>query len=136
MRWTEESWRPAAEALGFTSEEEMLRNLYLLQKHSIKQIAHTLGYSTFAVRRRLLILNVQMRQRGGDKRSGKHFLKDVTHEELFTTPREKLAEKYGVDPSTVSVERQRRKKELNLEEIKDDVAILPDCPDVVRPEGG
>jgi hypothetical protein len=61
----EEPWTRQARALGFASEAEMLHHLYAEQFRSIRQMADMLGHSAFNVRRRLRLLRVKLRPRGG-----------------------------------------------------------------------
>lgn len=110
MPYPEESWEQIAQVLGFISEEEMLRHLYVEQHFSIKQIERTIGYNSWTVRARLLRMGVEMRPRGGAHSPVKRVLEDVPEKELFNLPVLDLVTTYGVHPSTVSSERRYRNK--------------------------
>jgi hypothetical protein len=61
----EESWIKQARMLGFPSEAAMLRDFYARQGRSIREVASLLGQTPSNVRRRLLVLGVRLRERGG-----------------------------------------------------------------------
>ena len=106
----EESWQGLADTLGFDSERTMLQHFYLEQGFSIRQMADKLGYSTFAVRRRLLSFGIELRRRGGPNGLGITSLGHLTDEELFKTSPAELAKAYEVHISTVFTEKRRRTK--------------------------
>lgn len=109
-----ESWQPIANTLGFRTEEEMLKHLYVQQGFSLNELSKILGPSFWAIRRRLVLLGVPMRRRGGARqRLGRRRLKDVTMEELERKSPTELAAKYGVHVSTVFAEKRLRKGELD-----------------------
>lgn len=118
MAFEETSWKPEAEKLGFTSEEDMLRALYLEQALPISKISKLIGYSTYIVRVRLHRLGVPIRRRGGcntDKIT--RALAGVPEKELFSMAVLDLVDRYGVHPSTVSAERAFRKR-VNKERME------------------
>lgn len=123
MPITPESWQPIADTLGFRNEGEMLMNLYLQQEFSLREMGLILGYSSISIRRRLIMLGVPMRLRGGAaNRIGRRLLKMVSNEELFDGKPDELAAKHGVHVVTVFAEKRLRKGEK-----KD--GILPDRTD-------
>lgn len=113
MSIVEESWRPIAATLGFRDEEEMLKELYLKQGFSISEISHVVGYSRFNVRRRLILLHVPLRSRGGDNRSGRRKLAAIASEKILSGSPVNLAIEHGVHISTIFAERRLRRKECN-----------------------
>lgn len=133
MRWNEESWKGIADSLGFRSEEEMLRHLYGIQKFSINQIAKIVGYTSFSVRRRLIMLRVNLRARGGPNGKGKRALLHLTDAELYSEPAEKLAVKLQCHPSTVYAEKRLRHKQEKENQIN---ALLPSVPSEVNSRDG
>lgn len=102
-----EDWTPYAKTLGYASEEEMLKDLYITQGFSAEDIATRLGFSRNNVRRRLTLLGVKFRARGGKNNLGNRSLADVTDEELLSNPFE-LAKAHDIHVSTVFKERYRR----------------------------
>lgn len=125
MRYNEESWTPIAQLLGFDTEEEMLKHFYMIQSFSIKQISQVIGYSTFTVRRRLLLWHVNLRKRGGANHQGKRILRDLTDAELFDGASPVIAEKYNVHVSTISAERRFRKGEMRDAILSNNTDTLP-----------
>ncbi len=107
MAYLQESWLPVARTLGYDTEEAMLRDLYIVQRFSIKKLSEVLGFSTGNVRRRLLLNHFPLAKRGGKNRLGKGLLGFLKDEELRENP-DKLAAKYGVHVSTVFSERKKR----------------------------
>jgi hypothetical protein len=107
-------WTPEARALGFQSEESMLRNLYEEQRLSLSKIARMLKHSVCAVSMRLRSYNVALRSRGGPNGKGKRALKDVPNSVLFHSPPPKIAETYSVCIATVFLEKRRRRKDALL----------------------
>lgn len=116
MRPTE-SWLPTAQTLGFDSEAEMLKHMYIAQGFSLQMMSDILGYSVFAVLYRLRKLNVPIKGRGGANNRHKNKLKDVSDSDLFTMNAKETAIAYGVHICTVFNERRRRR------------ALLPDNAD-------
>lgn len=114
MSVIEESWRPVAQTLGFQSEEEMLKDLYVVQLFSLKELAHIVGYSPWSVRRRLIQHHIPLRGRGGDNRqSGKRKLSHIQLTKLMSVSPAALAVEYGVHISTVFAEKRLRREEWN-----------------------
>lgn len=113
MRPTE-SWLPIAHGLGFSSEEDMLKHLYVVQGFSLQGIGKMLGYSPTAVGARLRSYGLALRGRGGANNRGGSKLRRVSDAELFTAPVQHIAAVYGVHICTVFNERRRRR------------ALLPD----------
>lgn len=112
----EQDWGAEARVLGYSSEKEMLRDLYFEQGFSIKQISVVVGYSAFNVRKRLLMfLGAPLRTRGGPNNLGKRVLREVTDEKLASTPTRELAESYKCHPATITAERKLREK-MKVEE--------------------
>lgn len=109
MPRVEEDWGPLVSTLGFRSEEDMLRQFYLLQGFSIKELAKILGYTTWTVRRRLILWGIPLRQRGGPNNAGRRLLADTSDEEIFNTPLKEVCAKYNVHESTIFAERRLRK---------------------------
>lgn len=107
-----ESWQHVADALGFKSEEEMLKHLYVEQEFSLKQMSDILGYCVWSIRDRLGKLGVPVRGKGGPQRTGKRRLKHLTDEELENTPVREIAIKHQVHISTVHLEIATRKREI------------------------
>ena len=121
----EENWQPVADTLGFRDVEHMLKDLYLAMNFSIHDIAKVVGYSSFAVRKRLVMLGVPLRSRGGPNHAGHRKLVGVKNEELMKPPRE-VAERFGVHLSTVFAEKRLRKakKEATSEILSDSAGVL------------
>ncbi len=103
------SWNSEARALGFENEKEMLIDLYMLNNFSLTQIAKMLGYSYFAVRRRLIVWGISLRQRGGPNNNGNRRLRYLTNEELHANTK-LVATSYGVHIATVFAERRLRER--------------------------
>jgi hypothetical protein len=111
-----ESWQPIADTLGFSSEEEMLKHLYIMQEFSLSQLRNILGYSTWAIRRRLIINGIPLRGKGGpNNRLGRRRLKELSDEELTQSSVVKTAEKHQVHISTVYAEIRLREREKKNE---------------------
>ena len=107
-----ESWQPVADTLGFKDEREMLVNLYTIQEFSLSQLKGILGYSTWSIRRRLILNGIPPRSRGGpNSRLGKRRLKHLSSEELLGSAAE-IALKHQVHISTVYAEVRFRTKEI------------------------
>ena len=117
-----ESWDPIAHTLGYKNEAEMLRDLY--KTLSIDEIAKKLGYSRGGVRRRLIMLDVDMRGRGGKNNLGMGALAAATDEELANV--EKCTANYRVSQSTVFKERKRREQ---------CISVLPPPPSTLSSTG-
>lgn len=128
MQWNEESWIEVARALGFDSEEEMLRHLYSVQKFSINQMSRIVGYSSFSVRRRLLLLNIVLRSRGGSNSKGRRTLLHLTYEELHGESPDKIAASHDCHVSTVFAEKRFRTKIARKENEEQLNALLPAVP--------
>ena len=60
----EESWKRDALRLGYTSEREMLKGMYSDRRMTLRDMAELLGYSTWAIRRRLILNKIPMRKKG------------------------------------------------------------------------
>ncbi len=56
-------------APGYTSDYEMLHDLYILKNQSIERISVFLGVSKQAVRTRISKLGIKLRARGGKAKS-------------------------------------------------------------------
>jgi hypothetical protein len=102
------SFQEQALTLGYSSEGEMFKDLYLVQCFSIKEVAKIIGIAGWVVRDRLLDLDVPLRPRGGVNNLGNRKLVSVSSEELRTVSVGKLCIKYKVHPSTVFAERRIR----------------------------
>lgn len=87
----------------------MLWDLYKTQSKSINQIAKLLGYAGWSIRRRLILNRIALRSRGGDNRSGKRKLAEVSNIELALGSPRDLAEKYSVHVATIFAEKRLRK---------------------------
>ena len=61
----QEDWDNLARMLGYTDEEEMLRDLYEEERFSIAQIARKLGAGHATIARRMGIYDIAKRRRGG-----------------------------------------------------------------------
>lgn len=106
-----ESWQPIASTLGFRTEEEMLKHLYIQQAFSLSEMSKILGFSTWSVRRRLQLLGVPMKQRGGAaNRLGRRRLAHLTDAELEEGPIAVLAAKEDVHMSTIFAEKRLRRQ--------------------------
>lgn len=55
-----------AEAMGYESEEHLLRHLYKEQGWSLNEISRKIGFSRVNIRNRLLRMGVVIRSRGGN----------------------------------------------------------------------
>lgn len=116
----EVSWLAEAKELGFETEAQMLSHLYDEQGFTISQIAKIVGYSTFAVRRRLTQLGVTFRARGGSgPRLGKRLLAALSDDQLFKSKVTDICDLHGVSPATVWSERKFRKGKVNDELLRD-----------------
>lgn len=93
-------------ALGYESEKEMLVDLY--STYSLSEMAKILGYSTFCIRRKMILLGIKLRPRGGTNNKGNRILKDVS-DELLARPTKEVAELFNVHDSTVHGERRLRR---------------------------
>lgn len=113
MSYLSESWDPAAHTLGYKDEREMLVDLYVNQKYSITDLATRLGYSRNNIRKRLSLLGVKFRGRGG-RNNVQSFLHSVSDEELKNPAA--VAKKHDVHISTVYLE-QRRRAQCNLQSL-------------------
>jgi hypothetical protein len=109
MSYITESWDHVAHLLGFETEEEMLKDLYVKQHYSMYDLARKLGYSQGNVRRRLRKYDIPLRPRGGKNRTGLGRLSTISNVDLGGKA-EDVAEKFGVHLSTVFGERRRRKR--------------------------
>lgn len=106
----ENDWSDILNTLGFESERSMLQELYVEQRLSINQLAQAIGFSAFAVRRRLIVNNIPLRARGGPNHV-KTKLSGVSDKILMSANRKRLAIHYNVHPSTISAEKRRRFKD-------------------------
>ncbi len=59
------SWHQIARSAGYTSEKEMLEDLYLKKQLSIREIAAQLGFFYRSVHSRLKRYGIPLRSRGG-----------------------------------------------------------------------
>ena len=114
------SFQEQALTLGYSSEGEMFKDLYLVQCFSIKEVAKIIGIAGWVVRDRLLDLDVPLRPRGGVNNLGNRKLVSVSSEELRTVSVGKLCIKYKVHPSTVFAE--RRIRGIRIRGVKDGVS--------------
>ncbi len=105
----EESWNECARALGFESEEKMLRSLYLDEGFSLNELAGVVERSALTVRRRLILLGINLRGRGGPNRTGKRHLVHVDDVDLKFGKPEEIARREGVHISTVFAEKRLRR---------------------------
>jgi hypothetical protein len=60
------NWEDLARHIGYGSEREMLRNMYVERNLSLAQIGARLGCTGHAVLRHLIKLNIDRRPKGGD----------------------------------------------------------------------
>jgi len=109
MPVTESDWTGLVKTLGYRSEREMLVDMYGTAAMSLSEIAKVLGFSTFAVRRRLMVHGIRLRERGGLHNAGNRKLKSVPDEILFGLTTEEIAAKYDAHKTTVWSERRIRK---------------------------
>jgi len=105
----EESWNELARTLGFESEEKMLRSLYVDEGFSLNELASVVERSALTVRRRLILLRISLRGRGGPNRTGKRSLAHIDDRELKFSKPEELAKRENVHISTVFAEKRLRK---------------------------
>ena len=120
-----ESWQPAAENLGFHDEADMLKHLYCIQNFSLNQLSSILGYSTWSIRRRLIINGIPMKSKGGaNNRIGRRRLKHVSDEDLANFSASQIAKDHQVHISTVFAEVRFRKKEKRDEILSDHASKL------------
>jgi hypothetical protein len=135
-----ESWDPIAHTLGYKHEVAMLLDLYVVQHLSMEEMARKLGYSKGNIRKRLTIMGVTIKGRGGPN-NPTGALDGATDEEL-KAPKE-CAKKFGVALTTVYKERERRTKECNsallppppsngLSDIKGDISHSPNGSDEMQ----
>lgn len=68
-------WDLLARHSGYTDEREMLEDLYEEEGHSIAEIASRLGAGTATINRRLDLLGIKKRGRGGANRAREQSLK-------------------------------------------------------------
>ena len=109
MPTLEESWLPYARTLGFESEAQMLETLYLEEGLSLSDIGQVVAKSRIAVRRRLIMLGVPLRDRGGPNRTGKRRLTHISDLDLKFKSPDLIAAEQGVHVSTVFSEKRLRK---------------------------
>ena len=57
------NWNPLAKRLGYDDEREMLVDLYKLLG-GLKEVSSKLGYSTFAVRKRMRLYGIPLQRPG------------------------------------------------------------------------
>lgn len=107
MPIAETDWTEVWKALGYTSEREMLIDLYLENFMSLSEISKVLGYSNIAIRRRLLSHRIPLRPRGGVNNLGKRKLKDIP-DWVLKEPTERVAKALNVHASTIYAERRLR----------------------------
>jgi len=120
-----ESWQPIAVTLGFEDESEMLKNLYIVQNFSLNQLRSILGYSTWAIRRRLILAGIPLKGKGGpNNRIGRRRLKHVSDQELRERSAANVARDHQVHISTVFAEIRFRKKEKRDEILSDHASKL------------
>lgn len=133
-----ESWQSVADTLGFRDEESMIKHLYAVQLFSLNEMSDILGYSSWAIRRKLIIYHVPMRSRGGPAcRLGRRRLKHLTDKELFEEKANGLAIKHNVHLSTVMAERRLRKKETTDVLLSDNAGEqLPSVWDAIKASHG
>lgn len=61
-----EQWLELATSIGFTSEEDMWKKLYMEDKRTISDLSKTLGYGTATIQRRIAMhITEGRRGRGG-----------------------------------------------------------------------
>lgn len=78
-----ESWDAIAKILNYETEEEMLKDLYLVQDLSIQAMVKKLGFAQNVIRTRLLGVGVKLRPRGGANSTGHTKFRDVSDEDLM-----------------------------------------------------
>lgn len=135
MSMQEESWLPYAKSLGYTSEEEMLRDLYLVRQLSTSQIARALGFSRGSVNRKLRGKGIQLRRRGGNNSAGKGPLQHLPDEWFENLTAERVKES-GFHPSSIFKERRRRAKRKAAKEKEQTNEIRSDSPKELLSPGG
>lgn len=101
-----ESWEPIVKALGYEDEAAMLRDLYLGQRMSLKELAKKLGYSFNVVRRHLQAVGIDMRKQGGINRHVSEKLLKVPDEAFADI--HALARELNMHHSTIWKEKRRR----------------------------
>lgn len=98
-----------AQTLGYNSEDDMFRDLYLIQGFSIKEVSKVLGIAGWVVRNRLIGMKIPLRPRGGLNNFGNRKLACVPDKELMKEKTAELCKKYKVHQSTVFAERRTRR---------------------------
>lgn len=136
MRTPEVDFTAEASTLGFVCERDMLAHFYLEQMFSIADLSHILGFSTFAVRKRLLVHGIPRRGKGGPNRIGKRYLAYVSDEELFNTSAGKLAAQHAVHIATVFAEKRLRAKKGSSVDEKNTTVLRDSASEVVEPNRG
>lgn len=122
MRPTE-SWLPIAQTLGFDSEEEMLKHMYVAQGFSLGTMSEILGFTEFAIVARLRRLKVPIRRRGGPNNRQKSRLAELPDGDLFGMPARHTALAYSVHICTVFNERRRRRALLSNNANEGDACV-------------
>ena len=111
-------WHTIATDLGFKTDEEMLRTLYLQDFLSISAIAEMLHLSQNTIRERLQFHFITIRSRGGPNNAGKgkSRLDEVSKELWNTLSNEQIAERLNMHPSTVNKYKRRRDEKVQKAE--------------------
>lgn len=60
-----ENWNQIAQTAGYPDEATMWYQMYTIEGRKIIEISKTLGYSTCCISRRMRLLKIDMRPRGG-----------------------------------------------------------------------
>jgi hypothetical protein len=96
-------WQALANRLGYSNELEMFQDLYELQELSVADIGRRLDYTGAAIARRLELLNIERRSRGGanNQRSQKLKLWRVDQRVLWCYGRSVVAQALRVSSSTL-----------------------------------
>lgn len=119
----DETWATIASSIGYETEKIMWQDLYLDKNWSIGKIAIRLGYSNTVVRRRMSLLQLPMRKKGGPNNRGKgrRILDRFDKNFVLNAPVKSVLEKANVTESTLW--RYRRD-----ERAKQAVTDLPNQP--------
>lgn len=106
----ERDWEAVAVEHGFDSSEEMLRELYLVQLLSAGAISKELKIPRPSIYLQLKRLGIPTREKGLPRGNIRVRLGRMSYARLFGSNPKELADKLGVNISTIYAERQRRTK--------------------------
>lgn len=106
---TPEDWTTICQALGYATEFNMLHDLYIVQKMTLRELAQILQVKPPTARAHLKAAGVILRRRGGPNRLGVSKLRAIPDEAMKNPLR--AAFDYNVAVSSIYNEKRRRREE-------------------------